>query len=161
MRAWQITKLGEIEQKVSILQALRPTTLGRRTSAHCRQTISAARHPRQPLAIFAKLHLQPFDLGSQESVFLGGRVGGFLQLIYLGLQILQVLLLTLPESPLSSTILGLALLYAILVSVDYEAINLKKERSAYRSGLRCQRLPTRLLSLALSSFLASFFGIRL
>jgi hypothetical protein len=71
MRARKITKLGEVEEELIVLQAIRSPGVSTRNSAHRRDTATTG-HPRETLAILAKFHLQPLDLSSKQAILLVG-----------------------------------------------------------------------------------------
>jgi hypothetical protein len=73
VRARKITKLGEVEEELIVLQAICSPGVSTRNSTHRRDTATTG-HPRETLAILAEFHLQSLDLGSKQAILLVGVV---------------------------------------------------------------------------------------
>jgi hypothetical protein len=113
-----------------------------------RSADAIAADPGQALAIFLELNLEALDLSLEEAILVVSGLGGLLQVLNLGLQIFQVLLLSLTEGALGCTVLRFPLLEWTVRAVMGSA------RATYGSRLGCKRLPTRLLCGLVLAFTA-------
>lgn len=107
---------------------------------------------RQFLLVLVQLHRHLLNGSAQLRILGAGCLGGFLELLYLGLKVLEVLLFPLAEGALSSAILSLSFLD---VAVRHGSIATDRQTIKVERG--CSGLLTELGSFV-SSLRPGFFG---
>lgn len=103
----EVAELGELKLEVDVRQ------VADGSSAECLSADGRRRlgcHERHPLLVMVQLSGHALDLSAEQVVLMVSGFRSLFQLLDLGLKILEMLLLSLSEGTLSSSVLSLALL---------------------------------------------------
>lgn len=103
----QSSKLGELELEAHVVEVIDGGT-AKGLGAGLRGRLGGDKC--HPLLVVVELSSDALNLSTEHAVLMVGGFGSLLQLLDLGLKVLEVLLLPLSESTLGSAILSLALL---------------------------------------------------
>jgi hypothetical protein len=107
-------KFGEVELETDIAEVAHSGISKWHLGTSCGLGVA---NDLQLLFVHVELHAHAIDLGTQLAVFMIGSLGGLFQLFNLGLKVLQMFLLALPECPLGGSVLSFAFLSSTLLDL--------------------------------------------